>query len=338
MNNKLVVALVCLGFAVPAKAEVNFDQGVDVKSAVKDAADMDIKTPAQTRWDTGYLRYDTDCQTLTYGANDAAVISARSVSLVSTEWKEDCNWVPDPQPHPDQPGHHDGPGGPGGPGGHHRTTDEAITKGTECHQYISGGVHRTVQINMAPRKLFPWETESVQACFNGYNTSVSVLRGAYTYNINITNNYDPMQYQFTPVNKVALAPDQDGLSAGEFSNSNGRFIFKVNDKWAAEYAGEKVAVKVELYKNGWWFFDSYKGSKEFTFDAAAGYELNFAENELDTSKSFGPGDDPSKIFTPGKGMTRGSDQYFLKWSFRRIGQISTGDSVNKDKTDMIEAK
>ena len=112
----------------------------------------------------------------------------------------------------------------------------------------------------------------------------------------------------------------------------------INDKWASEYAGEKTAVKVELYKDGFWFFDSYKGKKEFTFDAAAGYAISFAEGELDTSKSFGLDNDPSKSFVPGEMTRGGASKYYLKWGFRRVGKISTDKFVDKDSTNKIEVK
>ena len=369
MNNKLVLALVCLGFTASAKAEVNFDQGVDVESVIKDASAAENKASYPGQWggdpfgqgpSSHHVSYSRDCHTFNFGADNAAVMSER-VSLNSREWVEECHYVPDPpQSHPGQPGHHggpgggfdgpgghnngghfDGPGGPGGhsggPGGHHKTADVTLTKGMQCQQVPGQTFRTTAQLSIAQRKLFPWETESFEVCLDGPDMNINILRQAYTYSINAVGNYD-VQYQLTPHNKVAMAPDRDGLSAGEFSSSDGRFVFRVNDRWAAEYAGEKVAVRVELYKDGFLFFDSYRGRKEFTFDSAQGYEINFAEKELDTSKSFDPNDDPSRTFTPGVEATRGSNKYFLKWSFRRIGQISTGGSVEKDKTDKLEVK
>ncbi|MBI4801660.1 MAG: hypothetical protein HY796_03955 [Elusimicrobia bacterium] len=347
MNKKLVAVLVCLGFAVSAKAEVNFDQGVDVKSAVKDAAAIDIKAPYPGYPYPGYpypgypypghyypnqpypgywgpsphhISYSRDCRTFNFGANDSSVVSER-VYLDSTEWVEECYYVPDPPPpqQPNQP----------------KAIDET-TKGMQCHQRPGQVFRRTAQLNIGARKLLPWETESFEVCLQGPYMDLDIERQAYNYSVHSIGDYD-VQYQLTPQNKVAMAPDKDGLSDGGLSNADGRFTFKVNDRWAAEYAGEKTTVKVELYKDGFWFFNSYKGSKEFTFDAALGYELNFAENELDTSKSFEPGDDPSKSFEPGE-ATRGAKKYYLKWSFRRVGQLSTGGYVKKGSTGKIEVK
>ncbi|MBU2575114.1 MAG: hypothetical protein KKH28_13665 [Elusimicrobia bacterium] len=341
MNNKIVVALVCLGFAASAKAEVNFDQGVDVKSVVNDAAAIDIKAPYPDQYYPGHpypgyphpghyypsqpypgywghsphhVSYSRDCHTFNFGANDSGGISERAY-LDSTEWVEECYYVPDPPP-PHQPAH---------------------PKGMQCHQRPGQVFRRTAQLSIGARKLFPWETESFEVCLQGPYMDLDIEKRAYNYSVHSIGDYD-VQYQLTPQNKVAMAPDKNGLSVAGFNNSDGKFNFKLNDRWAAEYAGEKTAVKVELYKDGFWFFDSYKGKKEFTFDAALGYELNFAENELDTSKSFSLNDDPSKSFEPGEMTRGGATKYYVKWSFRRIGQISTGKSVNKGKTDKIEVK
>ena len=35
---------------------------------------------------------------------------------------------------------------------------------------------------------------------------------------------------------------------------------------------------------------------------------------------------------------RGAKKYYVKWSFRRIGSVSTGKEINKGSTDKIEVK
>lgn len=342
MNKKLVAALVCLGFAASARAEVNFDQGVDAKSVAKDAAAIDLKWNNGPYWGPGihpgpmphHMSYSRDCHTFTFGAG-SSVMSER-VYLDSTEWVEECYYVPDPPPphNPNQPPHH-----PGQPP-HHRTlaaaVDSADTKGMQCHQRPGQVFRRTAQLSIGERRLLPWENERFEVCLEGPYINLDIEKQAYTYSVSQQGDYD-VQYKLTPGGKIAMSPDSDGLSNGGFSMANGRFNLQVNDRWAAEYAGEKVAIRVELYKDGFWFFDSYKGKKEFTFDAAQGYQVSFAENELDTSKSFSADFDPSKSFTPGD-PGRGATKYFVKWSFRRVGSISTGEWMDKGKTDKIEAK
>jgi hypothetical protein len=198
------------------------------------------------------------------------------------------------------------------------------TKGMQCNEVPGDTFTRGVQLNMAARQLLPWENDSFEACMEGQNVDVQPLSTAYSYGITQSGGYD-LAYQLTPQYKVATSPDPNGLNAAGFSYSNGKFTFNVAERWASEYAGNQVAIKVELYKDGFLFFDSFKGKKEFTFDTAAGYSLVFAQSDLDTSKA---------VTTPEDNM-RGPSKYFLKWSFRRIGSISTGESVSKGSTEKI---
>jgi hypothetical protein len=197
------------------------------------------------------------------------------------------------------------------------------SKGMQCNEIPGDNFRRTVQVNMEARQLLPWESDSFEACMEGPNVEIHPLSTAYSYGIAQSGGYD-VRYELTPQYKLTTAPDPNGLNAAGFSYANGKFTFNVSERWANEYAGNKVAIDVQLYKDGFWFFDAYKGKKEFTFDTAGSYSMTFAENELDTSKA---------VATP---ETRGGSKYFLKWSFHRIGNVSTGDSVNKGSTDKIQ--
>ncbi len=109
------------------------------------------------------------------------------------------------------------------------------------------------------------------------------------------------------------------------------FVLNVNDRWAHEYNGEQVRIKVELYKDGFLFFDSFKGKKEVTLNSASNYEIIFAENELTKNNEILA--EAMKDFNPE--FNKGSKKYFVKWGFQRVGLISTNDYVNKGKTDKI---
>ncbi len=86
MNKKLIIALACFGFAAGANAAVNFDQGVDVKSAVKEAVSSDVKLPeAKFGQLIGLTR---DCKKITFGAADP--LTSPEVALTSRETTQDC--------------------------------------------------------------------------------------------------------------------------------------------------------------------------------------------------------------------------------------------------------
>jgi len=192
----------------------------------------------------------------------------------------------------------------------------------ECHDIPTDVFRRTVQLTMAPRQLLPWESDNFEVCMEGPRVDMRTISAAYSYSIKENGQYD-IVYELSPRYKIATSPDSNGLSAGEFSSSNGKFTFKVNDKWAAEYAGDKTLIKVELFKDGWWFFNSSEGAKEFIFDAAPGYVMTFGEKELDDSKSIG------KSIGMQEGLTKGSGKYYIKWGFKRVGKVSAGEFVDK---------
>ena len=99
--------------------------------------------------------------------------------------------------------------------------------------------------------------------------------------------------------------------------------FRVHFKLARD-AGEQAAIKVKLFKDGWWFFDSNKGEKTFTVNTAGSYELAFTEKDLTKNKDLM--DD---------GSEKGATKYFVKWGFKRIGKVSTDACVDKGRTPKI---
>ena len=86
MSKKIIITLVCFGFVSAAGAAVNFDQGVDVKSAVKGAVVSDVKVP-EARFGQ-LIDLTRDCKKITFTAADA--LTSPEVSLVSRETTQEC--------------------------------------------------------------------------------------------------------------------------------------------------------------------------------------------------------------------------------------------------------
>jgi len=313
MKKVIFAALVFTGFIAAANAQVNFDKGVSVKEVISQAVGSDLAVPAAPAASRGH--YSRDCARFSFGPADGALTSDK-VYLRSTEYEtvcttqyvQQCNTVTGPNGQPVQ----------------------------QCHQvpvqncYERPGMSWTQygQIKVEARKLFPWERENFEVCLEGPWMDLYVNAAAYKYTARREGSYDTL-FVLTPQNKVAMKADEDGINYADFSLADGKFSFKAADKWAKEYAGEKVVITVDLYKEGWWFFNGYKGSKEFTFDAADLYAMSFTEKDL------------TKPETPDAnraGEDRGAKKYFLKWSFKRVGSISRDNVVKKDKTPSIEAK
>ena len=298
MKNSIIAACLSMGFLTPyAGAAVNFDQGVDVKAAITEALKTDLILPDVDKY-PGQVRYTRDCVRLSFGPSDTGILSEK-VWLQSTEYVTECYNTGNP---PAQ----------------------------NCYERPGQTWRETVQLNIKPRKLFPWENETFDACLEGPWSDLYADETGYKYAVKAIGNYDTL-FELTPQNKIAMRADKNGINFGEFSYAGGKYSFKVNDVWAKEYAGEKVAIKVELFKDNPNWFDSSKGEKEFTFDAAPGYEMSFAESDL-----VPPGTGGNNNNFNGGGVKGGPQQMYLKWGFTRLGVISKADFVKKDETPRVE--
>jgi len=356
MNNKLIVALACLGFTANAGAEVNFNDGIDVKSVIEQAKNTDVKGP-YPYYGPQRVRYSRECKSFSFGSGGFAQSSDREF-LSSTEYIAECRFIPNPPPpppppvippngpkppkpdHPGQPGHPGHPGhpkdyNPGYPG-HNDTSfgphgnytypgSQHGQQGTyHCHERIGQTFRATAQMNIAARQLFPWESERFEVCMEASRVDFETRTSPYRYSVDRQGLYD-LTFNLTPNYRVPTAPDSNGLSAVGWAFRDGKFVLNVSDRWASYYAGEKVVIKVELVKDGFLFFNSSQGEKEFTFDAGSSYELAFVEGDLQKTANYV--DTSSDM--------RGPKKFFVKWGFKRVGSVSTQEYIKKGDTDKI---
>lgn len=358
MLNKLVAVFACLGFVAQAGAEVNFDQGIDVKSVIEQAKNSDLKAP-YPYYGPQRVRYSRECKNFTYSGGFAQ--ASERVLLQSTEFIEECRFVPNPPPppplppnpgQPGNPGGHPGqphqkdfnPGQPGFPGDHpvghpggypnnHEDGPNSYTypgsqhgqQGTYyCHERPGRSFRSTAQVNLPERQMFPWESETFEVCQEADRQDFETRNSPYHYTVGREGFLD-VTYKLTPQYRTPTAPDSNGLGLVSWSVRDGKFVLSVSERWAQYYAGEKVAIKVELIKDGFLFFNTSLGEKEFTFDTANGYELVFVEGDMVKTKDF---------VDTGSDM-RGPKKFSVKWGFRRIGSVSNGDYIKKGDTDKI---
>lgn len=310
MKKVFCAVIACAALAAQASAQVDFDRGVNTKLfAEKAAAELPVARPVP-----GFSHYSRDCARFAFGPADGDQVSDR-LWLRSTEYIQECRTDYVQQCHTVMV-----------PGPNHTQVPQQQCQTVpvqHCWERPGMTWSQTAQVKVLARKLLPWERESFDVCLEGPWANFYVNEAAYKYSVGRQGNYDAL-YELAPQYKVPMAADENGLGYVDFSYSDGKFNFKVSDRWAKEYAGEKVAIKVDLYSEGWWVFNGYKGSKEFTFDAAGEYAMTFDEKDLEKPAS----DDRSEDF-------RGAKKYFLKWGFRRVGAISKNDFVKKDKTPSI---
>jgi hypothetical protein len=304
MKNKVIAILVCFGIISLTgnlSAEVNFDQVVDIKSELKAVSeDLNVPVPQPNKYPV-HSYYTTDCARFSFGPSDNEITSEK-VWLFSTEYVQECYMVP-----------------VHGPNGQVHYVER-------CYERPGMTYRQAGQINIKPRKLFPWERESFEICLRGPWMNLYIDEAAYKYTVRKVGNYDTL-FELSPQHKIAMKPDINGLNPLEFSydNETKKYKFVIKDEWAKEYEGEKVAIKVELYRSIPNWFDSYKGEKEWTFDIAPSYEMSFTEKDLEQPRN--DNNDP---------VMRGPKKFYLKWGFKRIGNISKDTFMKKGKTNEIE--
>ncbi|OGR51196.1 MAG: hypothetical protein A2049_09040 [Elusimicrobia bacterium GWA2_62_23] len=291
MKKIMLAVFAATSLLAAANAQVNFDQGVNVNDFIGQAVVSDVQVPMALPGRTHTTR---DCVRFTFGPEDSGALT-RKVYMRSQEYVTECHTTVGPNNQPVQ----------------------------NCSERPGMTWYEYGQIKMAERALLPWEKESFDMCLQGPWLDLYVNAAGYRYTAKRSGGPGFTLFTLTSHEKTAMKADEDGLNYADFSYADGKYTFKVTDKWAKEYAGEKVAIKVELYKDNALFFDTFKGEKEFTFDTAEGYTMVFAEDELTKPEA-----------DPADGM-RGSKKYFLKWGFKRVGTISKDNFVKKDKTPVI---
>ncbi|MEW6012732.1 MAG: hypothetical protein AB1602_04970 [Elusimicrobiota bacterium] len=301
---KMLISIVLLSLTSVSYAEVNFDQGVNTNKVVVDSSYAPL--PGVKYGVPGSIRTTRDCARFNFGPSDNEIMSDK-VWLRSDEYRTECytTYVP-------------GPNGQQIPQQH-------------CYERLYQTYRSQAQINIKQRKLLPWEKETFEVCLEGRWLDIYTIEAGYKYKTKQVG-YNDVVFELYPEYKVAMKPDLEGLNYSEFSYNKDtkKYTFKVSDKWAKEYAGEKVKIKIELKKDKANWFDSSLGTKEFTFDVSNNYAMEFSEDELvkpetNNNDSYRSSD---KLFE-----TRG---YYLEWGFSRIGKISKDTYMDKGETNRVQ--
>ncbi|MBP7796671.1 MAG: hypothetical protein KA059_07865 [Elusimicrobiales bacterium] len=279
-----------------------FGQDVDVNNIVNNSNNVALPNPRAV---PGGIRDTRDCARFDFGPSDSDMMSDK-VWLRSDEYITECNTIYVPgangQPVPQQ----------------------------NCYERLAYTYRSQVQINIKQRNLLPWERESFDVCMQGQWIDIYIVQAGYKYSIS-KKGYGDVLFTLTPQNKIAMNPDVEGLSYTEFSYNKDtkKYTFKVSDKWAKEYAGEKVYIKLELKKDISNWFDSSLGTKEFTFDTSNNYTMEFSEDELVKPNTNNDNNYRGDKLFDNKG-------FYLKWGFKRLGTISKDKYMDKGETVRVQ--
>ena len=172
-----------------------------------------------------------------------------------------------------------------------------------CEEREGQRLRADAEVRMAPRQLYPWETESVDVCLKGKDLTVSPWNVSYEYSVSRTEENGVAVYTLIPGARKPSHPDPRGLAARGYSLSDGMYSVTFTDKWAREYSGEKVMIELQLWRKASPLRPAkLLGSVERKLDVAGEYVLSFGAADISGN--------------PGKG------EHYLSWGFRRIGSVS----------------
>jgi hypothetical protein len=156
---------VLTAFAGLASAEVNFDQGVDVKAAITAAKASDAAVSARFPQMVNLTR---DCKKITFGAADP--LSSAVVQLRSQEEDQDCQ-------------------------------NMGYPVGQICTPSFQNFSANAQIVVTQPRELKPGQTETFEVCLWGSFLSMKPVSTVYKYNVNRVLDV----FQITPQGAVQTA-------------------------------------------------------------------------------------------------------------------------------------
>ncbi|MFH2203411.1 MAG: hypothetical protein ABIJ96_09875 [Elusimicrobiota bacterium] len=311
----MILAAAMLGAPAADALEhnLNFDQGVDVSGLVKEAKKEVKAAGVNSKFEARPLfrREERDCATVSFRPGDP--MTSERISLESRIYEEICYNIPDaprhPRPHPRK----------GDRIGDRRPNHSYNAKSRECHERWVSTERRQARIEVSGRgEMLPWERDIFQVCLQGQWLSAHVVDASHKYSLDVPGwNGDTVLARALSKNRAN--PDPNGIQAAfGFDQETGSFSLQLKDRWIEFYEGEKVTVEVRLvryYKN---WFDSTALKTEITIPAAEVHRVNFADYAQELSGDLKPG-----------------KEYYVKWRFKRVGQISNDKWQDYRETEKV---
>lgn len=186
-----------------------------------------------------------------------------------------------------------------------------------CREVPHWTERRQVRVEVAGRgKMLPWERDVFEVCLYGRWLSASVVDGSHEYAIDADGWGGLVRAR--ALRKARSKPDFAGLMAERFAydDSSKNFVLELRDRWPEHYQGERVGLSFELKRQRDNWFDETVLKKELSLPTAAAYTLKLADFIGELSGTLKSGKD-----------------YYLKWRFRRLGQVSSDKWVPERETE-----
>ncbi|MCK5106154.1 MAG: hypothetical protein KAQ76_01210 [Elusimicrobiales bacterium] len=272
---KVLAIVICLGFTSYAAAEIDFDRAIDIEEAIESSSEHSFDIP-NVRWDGDSWYTEQYYEYLVYSLDTDCTFE--KTRFFSQEWIQNCY------------------------------TDYAFDTGTHCSDIRGRSWSLNGQLIIKQRELYPWEKETFHIYIHGPKLDLRLIDTVYKYSIERVEGGGETIFTLTPKSREAGKPDMYGIEIVHFAYSKEakKYVLKLKDVWAKDYAGEKIEIYAELWKDAFLWPDSAKETKRIEFEVSDNYEIFFDNNEIDKA--------------------------YVKWGFTRIGKISTEDYMNRGET------
>ncbi len=186
-----------------------------------------------------------------------------------------------------------------------------------CHDEWVRTERRNVRVEISGRgAMLPWERDVFEVCLDGQWLSARVIDASHQYFIQ-NPGWSGDTIEARAGGKTRSMPDPGGISARfGLDPETKNFVMDLTDRWASYYKGEATVLNVILKRHHRNWFDDTVLDKEISLPAGESASVRFA----DFASEF------SRALVPGK-------NYYVKWRFKRSGQVSKDKWVDYRETD-----
>ncbi|MFH1726026.1 MAG: hypothetical protein ABII00_15570 [Elusimicrobiota bacterium] len=180
--------------------------------------------------------------------------------------------------------------------------------GEDCHEYWVRTERRRVRVRVSGRgEMLPWERDIFRVCLYDNWLSARVIDASHEYTVDTPGwNYDIVEARAGA--KIASEPDPAGVYAESFGfdPASGNFALTLRDRWASYYEGESLGLEIRLVRHHSGWFDGTVWKTELDIPIVGEpFMINFADFADEFAHKL-----------------RDGKLYYVKWRFKRIGQVS----------------
>lgn len=184
-------------------------------------------------------------------------------------------------------------------------------------------------VNRSDYPLLPWEPAETFRLLYGRESGAELHPAStnYEYEVGSSVGETPDGNMLTEVRAKAVKkrqltpPEPEGVTL-TLTKDGSSLVLDVRDAWARYYKGEKLGLKIKVWRAVplWW--DKVAYELDVSLEAAPQILMDLSDPRWDPFRR--------EAIAPGR-------EYYADWSFSRVdSRISTGDWVEKKRTDPLK--